>query len=119
MLRMEETHHVFQHDGFRPDLGDHIDGLHELVAFVVLSLARSGEGFEITPGQWGDMRAAPALIGSLPPALFMAADMAYDSDALRRFLAGRGTIPVIPNNPTRKRLHPFNAKAYRQHNVIE
>lgn len=65
------------------------------------------------------MRAAPALIGSLPPALFMAADMAYDSDALRRFLAGRGTIPVIPNNPTRKRTHPFSAKAYRQRNVIE
>lgn len=65
------------------------------------------------------MRAAPTLIGSLPPALFMAADMAYDSDALRRFLAGRGTIPVIPNNPTRKRLHPFNPNAYRQRNVIE
>lgn len=65
------------------------------------------------------MRAAPALIGSLPPALFMAADMAYDSDALRRFLAARGTIPVIPNNPTRKRIHPFDARAYRQRNVIE
>lgn len=65
------------------------------------------------------MRAAPALIASLPPALFMAAGMAYDSDALRRFLAERGTIPVIPNNPTRKRIHPFNAKAYRQRNVIE
>jgi putative transposase len=65
------------------------------------------------------MRVAPALIGSLPPALFMAADMAYDSNTLRRFLTQRGTIPVIPNNPTRKRTHPFNARAYRQRNVIE
>ncbi|WP_375154990.1 transposase [Ensifer sp. ENS11] len=25
----------------------------------------------------------------------------------------------IPNNPTRKRLHPFDARAYRNRNVIE
>jgi putative transposase len=31
----------------------------------------------------------------------------------------RGTVPVIPNNPTRKRIHPFNARAYRQRNIIE
>jgi putative transposase len=67
----------------------------------------------------GDVRAAAALIEPLPPALFLAADMAYDSDELRRFLAQRGTIPVIPNNPTRKRTHPFSAKAYRQRNLIE
>ena len=29
-------------------------------------------------------------------------DAAYDSDALRDLLLDRGTIPVIPNNPTRK-----------------
>ena len=26
---------------------------------------------------------------------------------------------MIPNNPTRKRLHPFDAQAYRRRNVIE
>jgi putative transposase len=26
---------------------------------------------------------------------------------------------VIPNNPTRKRLHPFNAEAYNLRNLIE
>jgi putative transposase len=26
---------------------------------------------------------------------------------------------VIPNNPTRKRLHPFNAEAYKLRNLIE
>lgn len=55
----------------------------------------------------------------MPPAYFLAADTAYDSDGLRSFLAERGTIPVIPNNPTRKRLHPFDQSAYRQRNIIE
>ena len=49
----------------------------------------------------------------------MAADAAYDSDGLRRFLLQRGTVPVIPNNPTRKRHHPFDETAYRQRNLIE
>jgi putative transposase len=65
------------------------------------------------------VRAAAALIAPLPPALFLTADTAYDSDSLRHFLAERGTIPVIPNNPTRKRLHPFNPNVYRQRNAIE
>jgi transposase len=69
--------------------------------------------FEITPGQLGDVRAA------LPPAALCAADTAYDSDGLRQFLIQRGTLPVIPNNPTRKRLHPFNRKLYRERNMIE
>jgi transposase len=63
--------------------------------------------FAVTPGQTGDMRFAQALIEPLPPALFLAADMAYDGEGLRAFLAKRRTIPVIPNNPTRKRLHPL------------
>jgi transposase len=49
----------------------------------------------------------------------LAADAAYDSDGLRRFLLERGTVPVIPNNPTRKRHHPFDETAYRQRNLIE
>jgi len=49
----------------------------------------------------------------------LAGDAAYDSDGLRRFLRERGTVPVIPNNPTRKRHHPFDEIAYRQRNLIE
>jgi len=26
---------------------------------------------------------------------------------------------VIPNNPTRKRFHPFDAEAYKRRNIIE
>lgn len=54
----------------------------------------------------------------MAPALCLA-DTAYDSDALRGMLIDRGTLPVIPNNPTRKRKHPFDRNAYRLRNVIE
>lgn len=52
------------------------------------------------------------------PALCLA-DAAYDSDALRARLIDQGTRPVIPNNPTRKRKHPFDRHVYRLRNVIE
>ena len=74
---------------------------------------------EITPGQLGDVRAALSLLAPLPPARVCAGDAAYDSDGLRRFLIERGTKPVIPNNPTRKRFHPFDPIAYKQRNLIE
>ena len=75
--------------------------------------------FEVTPGQLGDVRAALPLIAPLPPARTLAADAAYDSDGLRRFLIDRGTTPVIPNNKTRKRFHPFDPVAYKKRNQIE
>jgi len=59
------------------------------------------------------------LLAPLPAARLCAADTAYDSNALREFLQQRGTLPVIPNNPTRKNLHPFDRTAYRQRNLIE
>jgi putative transposase len=67
----------------------------------------------------GDIRAAVGLLGPLPPDRFCAGDTAYDSDGLRSFLKERGTRPVIPNNPTRKRLHPFDPEAYKQRNIVE
>ena len=62
---------------------------------------------------------APALLEALPPARLCAADTAYDSDRLRVFLTERGTQPVIPNNPTRKHIHPFDPEAYKLRNLIE
>jgi putative transposase len=47
------------------------------------------------------------------------ADTAYDSDALRASLIACGTRPVIPNNPRRKRRHPFDRTAYKMRNAIE
>ncbi len=75
--------------------------------------------FEVTPGQLGDIRAAIALLAQAPAAKALAADCAYDARGLRQYLAGRGTMPVIPNNPTRKHPSPFDPKLYKRRNLIE
>lgn len=74
---------------------------------------------DLTPGQKGDAPVAGRLIVNLPPGSALLADRAYDSDRLRQFLFGRGTTPVIPNNPTRKRFHPFDKKLYKARNTVE
>ncbi|MGO7616408.1 IS5 family transposase [Rhizobium ruizarguesonis] len=73
----------------------------------------------ITPGQRGDAPVAVPLLTRLPASRLCAADTAYDSDTLRDFLTARGTQPVIPNNPTRKRMQPFDPIAYKRRNIIE
>lgn len=75
--------------------------------------------FELTPGQRGDVRVAPALLEPLPAAAWLLGDTAYDSDRFRMFLADRGTAPVIPPNPTRKNLPAFDADRYKARNLIE
>jgi len=55
----------------------------------------------------------------LPAANFFLGDAAYDSNGFRAFLTERGTTPVIKENPTRKRHHPFDKAAYRGRNIIE
>ena len=72
----------------------------------------------IGPGHRGDAPVGAALVATLRPARCLA-DTAYDSDALRAWLETRGCQPVIPNNPTRKRKHPFDKTAYRTRNIIE
>lgn len=84
-----------------------VDGLGRLVAFV------------ITPGQHGDAPVAADLIQAAPASVTLAADRAYDSDALRRLLLARGTVPVIPNGPRRIRLHPFDPERYKRRNLVE
>jgi putative transposase len=65
------------------------------------------------------VRVALALLAPLPAARLCAGDAAYDSNGLRQFLLERGCQPVIPNNPTRKLFHPFDAEAYKLRNLIE
>ena len=83
------------------------DGLGRIIAFA------------LTPGQLGDVRAALSLLGPLPAADQCLADGGYDSNGLRQFLLERATLPIIPNNRTRKRRHPFDRAAYRARNLIE
>jgi transposase len=82
-----------------------------------------GEGriiaFELTAGHRGDIRPAAKLVEPLPAAKSLLGDAAYDSDAFRAFLSERGTTPVIKENPTRKRHHPFDKDAYKGRNIIE
>lgn len=59
------------------------------------------------------------MIEPLSPSRQLAADAAYDGNALRQFLIARGTQPVIANNPTRKRPQPFDPEAYKRRNLIE
>ena len=75
--------------------------------------------FEITPCQLGDARAVMALLAQISPSFSLAADVAYDSNGIRQCLLERGTTPVIPNNPTRKRPHPFDKAAYKRRNLVE
>ena len=61
----------------------------------------------------------PVMLDAAPPADELLADKAYDSDAIREDLHGRGMRPVIPNKDDRKFLHPFDRKRYRSRNAIE
>jgi transposase len=60
--------------------------------------------FSITPGHWGDAPQAGSLIEGLPAKVVMA-DTADDADHLRRAIAAKGAIAVIPNNPSRQKAH--------------
>jgi transposase len=75
--------------------------------------------FELTGGNRHDIKPAAGLIEPLPQAKSLLGDAAYGSDAFRAFLTGRGTTPAIKQNPTRKRLHPFDKDAYKGRNIIE
>ncbi len=49
----------------------------------------------------------------------MLADKAYDSNALRAFIAGMGAEAVIPSNRSRKAIIPHDVIAYKHRNRIE
>ena len=74
--------------------------------------------FIVTAGQTGDITQAPALLeGRTGDAVL--ADKAYDSNALRAIVADMGAEAVIPCNPTRKTLIPYDFEAYKTRNLIE
>jgi transposase len=75
--------------------------------------------FELTEGNRHDIRPAPGLIATVPPAKSLLGDAAYDSDEFRQYLSDRKTTPQIKQNPRRKRFHPFDKTTYRGRNVIE
>lgn len=72
----------------------------------------------LTPGQRGDVTQAPALLKGLS-ARRVLADKAYDARALRQVIAEMDAEAVIPCNPTRKTLIPYDFQAYKARNLIE
>jgi transposase len=58
------------------------------------------------------------LIEDLPAEAVMA-DTAYDSDRIRRAVADKGALAVIPNNPSRTYKHPLDAHLYAQRHLVE
>jgi transposase len=74
--------------------------------------------FSITPGHWGDAPQAGALIAGLPAKVVMA-DTAYDADHLRRAIAAKGAIAVIPNNPSRATKYTLDKHFYAQRHLVE
>ena len=74
--------------------------------------------FTLTAGQKGDAPQADGLIERLPAKIVMA-DTAYDSDHLRKAIADKGAVAVIPNNPSRARKYPLNKHLYAQRHLVE
>lgn len=73
----------------------------------------------LTPGNTSDHKAARPCLEALPPSKYMIADKGYDSIALREWLEGRGTKPVIPPRVNRKVQYSYDKALYRTRNVIE
>jgi transposase len=74
--------------------------------------------FALTAGQKGDAPQADLLIEGLPAAVVMA-DAAYDSDRIRKAVAAKGALAVIPNNPSRALKHPLDKHLYAQRHLVE
>ncbi|WP_449255494.1 IS5 family transposase [Bosea sp. (in: a-proteobacteria)] len=73
----------------------------------------------LTAGQAADIRMLPVMLDAAPPAGELLPDRAYDNDAVRENLIGRGMRPIIPNKDDPRFFHPFDRKRYRARNAIE
>ena len=74
--------------------------------------------FHLTAGQRGDAPQALTLIEGMPAEVVMA-DTAYDSDQIRKAVAEKGALAVIPNNPSRAKKHPLDEHLYAQRHLVE
>ena len=74
--------------------------------------------FTLTAGQKGDAPQAAALIEGLPAEIVIA-DTAYDADHLRKDIAAKKALAVIPNNPSRALKYPLDKHLYAQRHLVE
>lgn len=73
----------------------------------------------LTPGNVGDITAAPALLERAGRMRYVLADTGYDADRLRRPLRDVGAVPVIPGRRNRKRTVRYDKDRYRDRHLIE
>ena len=73
----------------------------------------------LTGGQVADCTAGAILLQQLPACNILHADKGYDSDAIRRQVEARGTMPNIPPKSNRKWKNCFSPFLYRKRNAIE
>ena len=74
---------------------------------------------KLTEGQAHDGRSAADMFDTLEAGDILLADRAYDSDALRDWLAARGAWGNIRPMPNRVRHPVFSPWVYRQRNAVE
>jgi transposase len=73
----------------------------------------------LSPGNAHDVVTAPALVTAAGTVTRLIADKAYDTNPLRALLSERAIEPVIPSIRRRKPLLPYDARAYRERDLIE
>ncbi len=73
----------------------------------------------LSPGNTNDIQMARALLEAAGPFRRLIADRGYDANHLRRLIAERGAQAVIPSTTSRKAPIPYDAKAYRDRNLVE
>src|SRR6516165_7388854 len=71
----------------------------------------------LIPLSW-DAPQAAALIEGLPAEVVIA-DTAYDADHLRKDIAAKKALAVIPNNPSRALKYPLDKHLYAQRHLVE
>ncbi len=74
---------------------------------------------KLTEGQAHDGRSAQDMFDTVRDGDIVLADRAYDSDALRKHLAGRGAWANIRAMPHRREPPVFNRWVYKQRNAVE
>jgi len=88
--------------------------IHALVDAVGLPIV-----LKLTEGQAHDGRSAEDMFGTVRRGNVLLADRAYDSNALRERLAGRGAWANIRAMPHRLDPPAFSGWLYRQRNAVE
>jgi transposase len=115
----------------------HQDGARSHDGFMLEALGRSRGGittkihmacdalgypldFILTGGERGDATQANALLKPcMEHGTFALLDCGYDSDAIRACIVQRGGTAVIPQNPTRTGVLPFDKHLYKERHKIE